>query len=480
MLIPVVLSGGAGTRLWPLSRQAHPKPFIRQHDGDTLLQKTYARCMNLPGVSHILTVTNLEYYFRSREEYSSSAKQLRVNPPKAHYLLEPFGRNTLAAIALAANRVSTLFGPDAVLLILPADHLIEDQSSFAESVEQAVSLAATGKLVTFGVVPTKPETGFGYIECDTPLAPDCFKVRRFVEKPDQQTAQNFIESGRYIWNAGMFCFTAGTMLDEIGHFLPDTLNLARDCLAASHHGTDPDHHVVQLDASTLHKIADTSIDYAIMEKSEKIAVVSARFDWSDIGSWLAMSERIVPDTQLNRTEGDTLLINTKNTYIRSHGRLVATVGVEDLVIVDTDDALLVAHKDHTQDVKRVVEQLKTDNHEAYRLHKTVYRPWGKFTTLEEGDGFKIKRIEVKPGASLSLQMHHHRSEHWIVVNGMAQVTNGDKVFLVNTNESTFIPAGHCHRVENPGLINLIMIEVQSGQYLGEDDIVRLEDRYGRA
>lgn len=476
MLVPVILSGGAGTRLWPVSREGQPKPFMALPDGQTLLHKTYRRAADLvAGDGEIVTVTNRDYYFQSKDHFQAA----KVHP-RGHFVLEPVGRNTAPAIAMAALAVRARHGDQATLVVMPADHLIRDQEAFGKAVEHAVALAQDGFLVTFGIIPNAPETGFGYIETGEHVDErKGARVLRFVEKPDLDTARQFLDSGRFLWNSGMFCFTVGTLLGELERHAPELLACAIACHAAS--ASDELGSVVQQELCSEHFAAfpDISIDYALMERSEQVAVIPAAFDWSDIGSWGALSALVEPDAQNNRAAADAVFVDTQNTYVQSDGRLVATVGVSDLIVIDTADAILVAHAERAQDVRKVVKQLKDSEHEAYRLHRTVSRPWGTYTVLEEGPRFKIKRIVVKPGASLSLQMHHHRSEHWIVVRGMAKVTNGEGIRLVNCNESTYIPAGHKHRLENPGVIDLVMIEVQSGEYLGEDDIVRFEDQYGR-
>lgn len=476
MLVPVILSGGAGTRLWPVSREGQPKPFMAMPDGQTLLHKTYRRAAGLLNDDgEIVTVTNRDYYFQSKDHFQSAKLRQR-----GHFVLEPIGRNTAPAIAMAALAIRARHGDNATLVVMPADHLIRDEEAFGRAVEHAAALAEVGHLVTFGVIPTAPETGFGYIEAgDQVDERKGAKVRRFVEKPDLETAQQFLASGNFLWNSGMFCFTVGTLLGELERHAPELLASAVACHEAS--PCDEVGNVVQHELCNQHFAAlpDISIDYALMERSERVAVIPAAFDWSDIGSWGALSALVEPDAQNNRAAADAVFVDTRNTYVQSDGRLVATVGVSDLIVIDTADAILVAHAERAQDVRKVVKQLKESEHEAYRLHRTVSRPWGTYTVLEEGPRFKIKRIVVKPGASLSLQMHHHRSEHWIVVRGMAKVTNGEGIRLVNSNESTYIPAGHKHRLENPGVIDLVMIEVQSGEYLGEDDIVRFEDQYGR-
>lgn len=477
MIIPVILSGGAGTRLWPVSREDHPKPFMRLPDGQSLLLKTYLRAASLiAGGGEIVTVTNREHYFVSRDHFAE-AKLSRYH---ARFLLESQGRNTAPAIAVTALALAAEHGDDAVLVVMAADHLINDLAAFNQATEHAVALARQGYLVTYGIRPTAPETGFGYIEAGDALD-ECSgcRVLRFVEKPDQATAQEYLESGRFLWNSGMFCFTAGTLINELELHAPELLELARTCTAQSASQDNPGVKVQELHGTSFAALPDISIDYALMERSKKVAVVPAAFDWSDIGSWTALRDLVKADSAQNRVQGDAIFIDSRNTYVQSQGRLVATVGVDDLIVVETADAVLVAHAARAQEVRQVAKRLKKENHQAYRLHRTVSRPWGTYTVLEEGPRFKIKRIVVKPGAALSLQMHHHRSEHWIVVQGMAKVVNGGESRLINTNESTFIPAGHQHRLENPGVIDLVMIEVQSGEYLGEDDIVRFEDQYGR-
>ncbi|ROM92100.1 mannose-1-phosphate guanylyltransferase/mannose-6-phosphate isomerase [Pseudomonas brassicacearum] len=478
MLIPVILSGGAGTRLWPVSREGHPKPFMTLPDGQTLLGKTYRRAAGLLGThGDIVTVTNRDYYFQSKDYYQDA----HLGHHRGHFVLEPVGRNTAPAIAAAALSLQALHGNEAILVVMPADHLIQNEGALKTAVGHAVKLAEAGHLVTFGVIPTTPETGFGYIERGQPLDEQgAAKVARFVEKPDLQTATHYLESGNFLWNSGMFCFSIGTLLAELQVHAPQLLEQADACLAAS--ATVETGGCLQQELSAPHfaEMTDISIDYALMEHSDKVVVVPAGFDWSDIGSWGAVSALVPADAQNNRASGEALFIDSHNNFVQSDGRMVATVGVDNLIVIDTADAVLVAHADRAQDVRKVVKQLKEKEHESYRLHRTVSRPWGTYTVLEEGPRFKIKRLVVKPGAKLSLQMHHHRNEHWVVVEGMAKVTNnGSGSHLVAKNESTFIAAGHKHRLENPGVIDLVIIEVQSGEYLGEDDIVRFEDQYGR-
>jgi mannose-1-phosphate guanylyltransferase/mannose-6-phosphate isomerase len=469
-LIPTILCGGAGSRLWPVSRELHPKPFIRLADGQSLLHKAFLRGATLPGVAEVLTVTNRELLFKTRDEYAE------VNDAciATSFIVEPFGRGTAAAVAAAALRVAATQGRDAILLVLPADHLILDTIAFAAAVAEAARLAAEGRLVTFGIRPVSPETGYGYIEADGN------DVTRFVEKPSLEAARSYLESGRFLWNSGMFCFMAGAVLDEMARHCSDVLVAVRACVERSLLSEREALSQLDLDPATFEQVPDVSIDYALMERSGLVAVVPCTIGWSDIGSWSAIADLAAEDDNGNRIDGRAFLQGVHDCYIRSEGRVVGAVGVDNLLIVDTADALLVAARSHAQDVKQIFTQLKALGHEAHRLHRTVHRPWGTYTVLEEGASFKIKRIAVKPGASLSLQMHHHRSEHWVVVSGTANVVNGDSGLVVRTNESTFIPAGNKHRLENAGPDELVIIEVQSGDYLGEDDIVRFDDKYGRA
>jgi len=474
-LVPVVLCGGAGSRLWPLSREHHPKPFIKLADGESLLQKAYLRAEKIKGVDHILTITNRELYFKVEDELSA------YKSTKLHqsFILEPVGRNTAPAIMMAALHVQQMHGDDANILILPADHLIQDQSAFEAAVVKAHSYSKLGKLVTFGMKPMYPEPGFGYIESDDE------NVLRFVEKPSRDVAEEYIQRGNFYWNSGMFCFPVGAFLKQMAEHASEISQSSVSCFNESRVSKALNLSLIELPVSFA-QIPDNSIDYALMEPMSasesnltQLTVVPCELGWSDIGSWNSLSELVSADENNNRTLGDVYLQDTHNTYVQSEGRVVGVVGAQDLIVVDTPDALLVAHKNHAQSVKAIYSKLKNKAHDAYKLHRTVHRPWGTYTVLEEGEGFKIKRIEVKPGASLSLQMHYHRSEHWIVVSGMANVVNGEREFLIHTNESTYIPAGHKHRLTNPGKISLVMIEVQSGAYLGEDDIVRFNDMYGR-
>ena len=476
-IVPVILLGGTDTRLWPLSREAAPKPFMPLPDGETLLGKTAHRAVAVPGSRGLITVTNRDYYFQTKDVYAGLAAN---GPRDATYLLEPFGRNTAPAVALAALLVRARYGDDAVMLVLAADHLIRDQAAFATAVARAADAARGGRLATFGIMPTLPETGFGYIECGVAVGERTFAAERFVEKPLLAKAQEYIAAGNYVWNSGMFAFTPRALLDAMDRYAPAVVAAARTVWQPL--SARADDAMLEIDAASFASAPDVSIDYAVMEKAAAdnlVAVVRGDFDWSDVGSWQAVSELSDADAHGNRGSGERVAIDTLGTFVHSEDRVVATIGVENLVIVGTPDAMLITHRDHLQRVTEVVGELKARGHESYKLHKTVARPWGTYTVLEERPGFKIKRIEVKPGASLSLQMHHRRSEHWVVVHGVARATCGERVYDVSAGESTFIPVETRHRLENRGTERLAIIEVQCGEYLGEDDIVRFDDKYGR-
>lgn len=478
MMLPVIISGGAGTRLWPVSREARPKPFMRMKDGVTLLQSTLARSAALPGVDEILIVTNRDHHFQSREQIEAMDGSL--GSAKVSFLLEPLGRNTTAAIAMAAFLAAERHGGDTLLLVLPADHLVEDRKAFAKAVAAAAPEAARGDFVTFGIVPTGPETGYGYIQCAGAWKQDhAGAVKRFVEKPDLERAKAFLASGDHLWNSGMFCFRADAILSAIQRFAPDIYEKTRESWRLSSAAAkDPSE--VQIETEVFTQTPSISIDYAVMEKADNVKVVPSAFGWSDIGSWRSISDLVEPDARGNKVIGDAVLVNASNNYVQSEGgRVIAAVGVQDLVIVDTPDALLVGHRDQTQSVKDVVEKLRRDGHDSTKLHRTVHRPWGTYTVVEEGPHYKMKRIVVKPRASLSLQMHKHRSEHWVVISGVAEIVNGDATLRLEHDQSTYIPAGHKHRLSNPGSEDLVIIEVQTGSYLGEDDIQRFDDIYGR-
>lgn len=471
-MIPVILSGGSGTRLWPVSRRAHPKPFMKLVDGESLAEKTFRRALGVAGDSPVLTVTSRDYYFYTRDLYKEVDGQAHGHP----FLLEPIGRNTAPAIALAALYVEKEFGPDALMLILPADHLIREESRFQAAVDQAKALAARGYLVTFGIYPTHPETGYGYIRKGAGIEGSSgHEVAAFVEKPDEDTAKEYVDSGNYSWNSGMFCFSASAYLEALQQFAPEIAEGSRACWEGMESSRQP----MEIPMELFSRCPADSIDYAVMENASNCAVVSGDFGWSDIGSWKAMSDLYESDDAGNRILGKAVLVESRNCFVQGDDRLVAAVGVHDLVIVDTGDAVLVADRDRAQDVKEVVNQLSDLKDEAAEFHKTVYRPWGSFSILEDAEDCKVKRLVIKPGQVLSLQMHHKRAEHWTVIKGIAKVRLGDKEFLLHPNESTYIPVETQHRLENPGTGDVHLIEVQTGDYFGEDDIVRYEDIYGR-
>ncbi len=466
-MIPIILSGGSGTRLWPLSRKMYPKQFLSLLHDETMLQKTLTR---LDGLEHAapIIVCNNEHRFIVAEQ----ARQIGLE--SLSIILEPFGRNTAPAIAVAALHALSL-EDDPVLLVLSADHEITDEAAFCDSVDKATKLAQAGKLVTFGIVPTQPATGYGYIRRGAVDGPG-YGVSEFVEKPDQATAADYLESGDYYWNSGMFMFRASTYLTELEKFNPEMLAHCRQAAA----NMIDDIGFLRLDSDAFAACESDSIDYAVMEKTGLACVVPMDAGWSDIGSWSSLWEQGTKDSSGNSTHGDVMTSDTEGSFVHSESRLVAAVGVRDLVIVETQDAVLVADKSRAQEVKQIVEQLKQQQREEENFHRIVYRPWGSFDSVDEGDGYKVKRISVKPGARLSKQMHHHRAEHWVVVRGTARVFRNDEIFDLHENESVFIPLGATHYLENPGDEPLDIIEVQSGSYLGEDDIVRFDDIYGRS
>ena len=466
-ILPVLLSGGSGTRLWPLSRETHPKQFQPLVGEQSLLQATWRRLEGLAGAQAPIVVANEEHRFMVAEQL----RQLGVAP--AALLLEPVGRNTAPAIAAAALQARS-GGADPLLLVLPSDHVIRDEAGFRAAVQAAAPAAEAGKLVTFGIVPIAPETGYGYIKATTP-AGEVRGVERFVEKPDLATAQAYVASGDYFWNSGMFLFRASRYLEELAAFAPAILAAAKAALAGAKRDVD----FLRLDRAAFEACPSDSIDYAVMEKTSGAAVLPIAVGWSDVGSWSALWEIADQDPDGNAHHGDVLAIDCRNTLAWGGRRLVSLLGLQDVIVVDTDDALLVASKDQVQKVKEIVSTLKSQGRSQASVHRKVYRPWGSYDGIDSGDRFQVKRIVVKPGAALSLQMHHHRAEHWIVVSGSARVTCDDKVFLLAENQSTYIPLGSKHRLENPGKVPLELIEVQSGSYLGEDDIVRFEDVYGR-
>lgn len=469
---PVILCGGSGTRLWPMSRSGHPKQYLRLTGDDSLAQQTALRLQHLPGAAAPIVVTNNEQRFLIAEQL----RQVGVTP--ASIVLEPLGRNTAPAIAVAAL-LAMRAAPDALLLVLPSDHAIAHDAAFAAAVQHALPVAADDYLVTFGIAPTQPHTGYGYIRRGSPLAgrPKAYAVDAFVEKPDAPTAQGFLAAGGYYWNSGMFLLKASAYLEELRRHAPE---IARQAALAFEQAKQ-DHDFLRLDAQAFRACPDISIDYAVMEKTGRAAVVEAAdLGWNDIGSWSALADIAAKDAHGNALIGDVYAEAVTNAYIRAEHRMVAALGVENVVIVETGDAVLVAHRDKVQDVKKVVEWLNKSGRRESLTHRRVVRPWGSYEGVDQGERFQVKRIVVNPGQQLSLQMHHHRAEHWIIVKGTALVTIGDKECMLTENQSTYIPLGTVHRLANPGKIPLEMIEVQSGAYLGEDDIVRFEDTYGRA
>lgn len=475
MLIPCIIAGGSGSRLWPVSRETMPKPFMRLEDGQSLLQKTFLRVSSISSQKTVLTVINRELIFRLHDEYNN----VNTDDLALDVILEPFGRNTAAAVVLAALEVQSNWGDAAQILVLPADHLIKDQAAFEQAVARASSLAEQGLLVTFGLKPDYPETGYGYIKQGAALGQDGYRVHKFVEKPDLTTAEKYIAEGGYLWNSGMFCMQVATLLSEVEHYNPELLNLVKNSWEQARRLKNNTINQIEISAADFKKVPDFSIDVALMEKSEKVAVVPCELGWSDIGSWQSVAELTAADANDNRVIGEAILHDVNGCYIDTPSRLVAAIGVQDLVIIDTPDALLILDKSRGQDVKIISEQLKKQKHPAYIGHRTTVRPWGMYTELTAAGRYKIKSIVVKPKSSLSLQAHYHRSEHWVVVSGTAEIVKDNEKFLLNTNESTYISIGEKHRLSNPGLVDLVLIEVQCGEYLGEDDIIRYEDVYGR-
>jgi len=466
MIVPIILSGGSGTRLWPLSRKLHPKQFIDLVNDTTLFQDTILR---LPkDAANPLIICNEEHRFLA-------AEQLRqINKESNGIILEPIGKNTAPAIALAALKFINN-GEDPLLLVLSADHLIQNIDAFHRSIKIAEKLAERDKLVTFGIVPDKAETGYGYIKANIYNTADYYKIQSFTEKPNQEDAQKYLDSGNYLWNSGMFMFKASIYLQELEKFEPEILSSCKKSCQTEYKDKD----FIRLNNDEFYQCPEQSVDYAVMEYTKDGVVVPLDANWSDIGSWNALWDAKNKDKDGNVSEGDVILDGVKNTYTYSSNRLVSVIGISDLVIVDTQDALLVADKKYSQNIKNIVNQLKKNNRPEADNHRKVFRPWGYYDSIDADDGFQVKRILVNPGAKLSLQKHEHRAEHWVVVKGVAKVTCGDKTFSLKENQSTYIPKGEVHRLENTEEIDLEIIEIQTGDYLGEDDIIRLEDDYQR-
>jgi mannose-1-phosphate guanylyltransferase/mannose-6-phosphate isomerase len=468
MLIPVILSGGAGTRLWPLSRELYPKQLLALLGPRTMLQQTALRVEGLDCAAPVV-VCNEAHRFLVAEQL----RALKITPRAI--ILEPFGRNTAPAIALAALAALRDAGEiDPLLLVLPADHVLRDTAVFQQAVRTALQAAEQGQLVTFGIVPSTPETGYGYIQRGEPHG-EVFRIARFVEKPDLAHARQFVDAGDYYWNSGMFLFRAGRYLSELAHLAPEIAAACRAAFEGGHADLD----FTRVAAPAFERCPSDSIDYAVMEKTAGAVVVPLDAGWSDVGSWSALHEASNADADGNVTHGDVLLEDSSGCYLYAESRLVATVGLKDHVVVETKDAVLVAPRNRVQDVKKLVNRLKEQGRYEHSLHREVFRPWGSYDRIESGERFVVNRVRINPGASQSLQLHHHRAEHWVVVSGTARITREAEVFLLEENQSAFIPIGVTHRIENPGKIPVHLIEVQSGSYLGEDDIVRLQDQYGR-
>jgi mannose-1-phosphate guanylyltransferase / mannose-6-phosphate isomerase len=467
LLIPVILSGGAGTRLWPLSREMYPKQLLALTGKLTMLQDTVTRLAGIGGAQPPIIVCNEAHRF-------TVAEQIRtLGMTASAILLEPAGRNTAPAVALAAFRAQQL-DPDATMVVAPADHVIRDARVFQTAAETAAALAEEGKLVTFGIVAHAPETGYGYIRRSEGAGP-AYPVAQFIEKPPLDVATQFVASGDYYWNSGMFVFKAARYLAELAVYAPDILEASQAAFAAAKSDLD----FSRIDRTEFEKCRSESIDYAVMEKTRDAVVLPLDAGWSDVGSWSSLFDALPADEEGNVLQGDVMVHDTHDCYVHSTSRLVAAVGMDDHIIVETKDAVLVAPKERVQDVKELVTMIKKAGRSESAWHREVFRPWGSYDSIDNGDRFQVKRLSVKPGGVLSLQMHHHRAEHWIVVQGTARITCNDKTFLLSENESTYIPIGATHRIENPGKVPLRIVEVQSGSYLGEDDIVRFEDNYGR-
>ncbi len=462
LIIPVVLSGGIGSRLWPASRSDYPKPFIKLEDGLSFIQKTYKRVTNLSNVKEIITVTNRDLFFCTKDHYDS----LNINSINNTYILEPFGRNSAAAVALAASYVHNKYKEDCMLLIFPADHLINNQEAFEMAIDRAVNLADGNDIITFGIKPKRPETAYGYIESEG------INVKRFIEKPSKEKAEHYIHSGNYLWNSGIFCMKLSTVISEMQEFCPQIWNLCNQAIKESNTSLGKNWQQVEINSNLFSLVEDISIDYAVLEKSKNIAVVPCDFEWSDIGSWLEYGALNPKDSSNNHLSGDVILDDVDNCIIDSRHKLIAALGLSNIVIAETEDAVLVMDKNNTQGVKKLVKKLKDKSHKAYKKSSIIQKRWGNYRVLESGEGFKVKRLEINPGASLSLQSHNHRSEHWTVMQGFAKVIKGNQTLSLKPKDSIFIPENYIHCIENIGNELLVILETQFGDYLEEDDIIR--------
>jgi len=468
-LLPIILAGGSGARLWPLSRKNHPKQFIKLSDGDSLLQKTYKRACELTSVEEVVVVTNRDLFFYSKDECEEASN----SSVSITFISEPVGKDSCAAFALAAHHAFEKYGADCLLLILPADHQIQDVKALKLAINDANQLANLGNIVTFGVKPSRPESGFGYILADGN------SVIRFVEKPSAEKANEYIAHGGYFWNSGIFCVSAANFISEMLLYVADIEVSTKNAFKNAKRSSGPNWTHLEVQRADFEQVQSISVDYAVLEKSNNVAMVQLDLGWSDIGSWTELGAMEPKDKSGNRIVGDAICHDTEDSVIYGGSRLIATLGIKDLIIADTADATLIVHKDHVQKVRGLFDELEKKEHPTYLEFPTVHRPWGSYTILQEDVGFKVKRIEVKANARLSLQSHEYRSEHWVVVSGTAAVINGQRLFELKENETTFIPIGNQHRLHNPGAETLVIIEIQYGDYLGEDDIVRYDDQYGR-
>ena len=468
-IYPVILSGGSGTRLWPLSRADYPKQFLPLLNASSLFQESLKRVQHLANAKPPLVISNEEHRFIVAEQARA------INIKLSAILLEPFAKNTAPAITLAALYLMATGDPEGVMLVLPSDHMIQNETAFHEAIQVGANVAQQGKLVTFGIVPTSPETGYGYIEAGSLISEGALTVKEFTEKPDLATAQGYVDSGKHYWNSGIFMFTAKALLQEITKFHPEIVAACEVAFNLKKNDLD----FIRIDANSFKACPSISIDYAVMEKTQSGAVIPLDAGWDDLGSWTSVKNALTTDQHGNTMQGDVISVDAKNNYTHAAYRLVTLLGVEDLLVIETADAVMVAHQDSAQDVKKIVEILKSQNREEVGANRKVYRPWGDYDQVDRGDKFQVKRITVKPGQKLSLQLHHHRTEHWVVVSGTAKVHIGEDVKMLKENESIFIPKETIHSLENTGPVDLEIIEVQTGDYLGEDDIVRLDDKYGR-